>query len=79
VRLTRSLPVLIAALVVTGVGRGFVTGNPMPVMCQFTSPRLWPLARESGALKTTLGLGGAIAIAGVIVFSAGFVFFGFAS
>ena len=82
--LTLSLRVLVIALLATGIGWGFQDGNTMPVMCQLTPPRLWATGQGvynsvscfvagamlllSGVLKFTLGIGGAIAVSGVIVF-----------
>lgn len=82
--LTHSSLVLIVALLATGIGWGFQDGNTMPVMCQFTPPQLWATGQGiynsascfvaggmlvvSGALKSTLGLGGAIAGSGAVVF-----------
>jgi hypothetical protein len=87
VGLTHSSVVLATALIFVGIGRGFYDGNLMPIMCQFTRPELratgygiyncfsallsGTMTAVAGALKSTLGLGGALEIAGVIVLLCG--------
>ena len=84
---TNSSVVLATALIFVGIGRGFYDGNLMPIMCQFTRPELratgygiyncfsallsGTMTAVAGALKSTLGLGGALEIAGVIVLLCG--------
>jgi hypothetical protein len=84
---THSRGVLIASLILAGIGRGFYDCNTMPVMCQFTRPQLLStgygvynaasclvsgtMTAVAGALKSTLGLGGAIQISAGIVFLCG--------
>ncbi len=85
---THSSPVLITCLLLTGFGRGFYEGNLMPVMCQFTRAELratgygiynfascvasGTMIALAGALKSTLGLGGAIEVSAFIVLACGF-------
>ena len=75
---THSRGVLVASLILAGIGRGFYDCNTMPVMCQFTRAELrstgygiynaasclvsGTMTAVAGALKSTLGLGGASAI-----------------
>ncbi|MFN0167666.1 MAG: MFS transporter [Bryobacteraceae bacterium] len=75
--------VLIAGLAVFGVGRGMFDSNAMPVLCQIARPELRStgygllnmagtltggvVAIAGGALKSTLGLGGMIQIAGILL------------
>lgn len=80
---TGSPAVLIASLSVFGVGRGIFDSNAMPVLCQIARPELRStgygllnmagtltggvVAMVGGALKSTLGLGGMIQIAGFLL------------
>ncbi len=75
--------VLVAGLTVFGVGRGMFDSNAMPVLCQIAPPELRStgygllnmagtltggvVAIAGGALKSTLGLGGMIQIAGILL------------
>jgi MFS transporter, Spinster family, sphingosine-1-phosphate transporter len=86
---TTSTPFLLAGLAVYGFGKGSYDCNNMPVLCQISRPCLRStgfgiynfagclagggIAAVAGALKSTLGLAGAIQIAGGIVFIAGLV------
>ena len=85
---THSIHVLIACLVLTGIGRGAYECNLMPVMCQVAAPELratgfgvYNLAScalsglmiaVAGALKSTLGLGGALEVSAVILIACAF-------
>lgn len=77
---------LLVALTVFGIGRGSYDANCMPVLCQFTSPRLratgygvfnfvgtlagGAAAAAAGALKSSIGLGGMMQAAGLLLFVA---------
>lgn len=87
VGLTHSVPVLVTCLLLTGIGRGFFEGNLMPVMCQVARPELRAtgygiynfgscaasstMIAVAGALKSTLGLGGALEVSALIVVACG--------
>lgn len=78
--------VLLPCLVLFGLGRGFFDCNLMPVVCQIVSPGLrataygvlnltscivgGAMAAAGGALKDTIGLGGAIELSGVVLIAA---------
>jgi MFS family permease len=80
---THSVEVLIPILLLTGFGRGMYECNLMPVMCQFTPPELratgfglynaascllsGTMIAVAGALKSTLGLGGALEMSACIM------------
>jgi MFS family permease len=80
---TKSLVVLIAGMIVFGIGRGAYDANCMPVLCQIAPERLratgfglfnfiGPLtggvvATAAGALKQLIGIGGALEAAGVLL------------
>jgi MFS family permease len=89
--LTNSGVVLIAALTVFGVGRGSYDCSCMPVLSQIASPELRATgygvfnfvgtfaggisAALAGGLKHTIGLGGAMVAASVVVLAAAFLLF----
>jgi predicted MFS family arabinose efflux permease len=82
---------LYAGLTVFGLGRGFYDCNCMPVLCQITRPALRSsgfgmfncisciagglVAVGAGALKSTIGLGGALAGTGALLFLAALLLF----
>ncbi|MGE0131768.1 MAG: MFS transporter [Blastocatellales bacterium] len=84
---TSSQAVLILSLIVFGLGRGFFDCNLMPVLCQIAPNRLratgygifnfasclvgGAMAALAGALKSTIGLGGALQISALILCAAG--------
>jgi len=81
--LTASLPLLVAAFLVFGFGKGLYDCNTMPVLCQIARPELRStgygifnfagclaggvVAPLAGSLKTTLGIGGAFQVAGILL------------
>jgi MFS family permease len=83
---TFSIPLMIAAMVVFGLGRGFFDCNLMPVVCQLTRPHVRATAYGmlnmfsttvggamtalAGALKETLGLAAALQLSAVLLFAA---------
>jgi MFS family permease len=87
--LTASELLLVAGLMVYGLGRGLYDCNTMPVLCQIARPELrssgygvfnfasclagGAMAALAGSLKATIGLGGAVQIAGALVFLAAFL------
>jgi MFS family permease len=89
--LTNSGWVLLAALTVFGVGRGSYDCSCMPVLSQIASPELRATgygvfnfvgtfaggisAALAGGLKHTIGLGGAMVAASVVVLVAAFLLF----
>ena len=80
---TRSAGVLIVAMTIFGIGRGMYDCNGMPALCQIARDDLRAtgfglfnfigpfaggiVATGAGALKLTLGIGGALEIAGVLL------------
>lgn len=84
---TASAAILIFAMVMFGIGRGMYDCNTMPVLCQIARDDLrstgfglfnlvGPLAggavaAAAGALKSTLGIGGALQISGVLLLASG--------
>jgi predicted MFS family arabinose efflux permease len=80
---TGTVAVLIAALVLFGLGRGLYDCNVMPVVCEVVDPRLRAtaygilnllgcvaggvMAALAGALKSSLGLGGALQVSGALL------------
>jgi MFS family permease len=82
---TGSVVVLIAAIVVFGLGKGFYDCNTMPVLAQVARPEIratgygifnflgcvagGAMAAAAGALKPVIGLSGAIQISAVILFA----------
>ena len=80
---TSSVAALSAGMLVFGIGRGVYDSNCMPVLCQIAPERLratgfglfnfiGPLtggvvAAAAGALKNTIGIGGALEAAGVLL------------
>jgi MFS transporter, Spinster family, sphingosine-1-phosphate transporter len=80
---TKSVAVLIAGMIVFGIGRGAYDANCMPALCQIAPERLratgfglfnlvGPLtggvvATAAGALKHLIGIGGALEAAGVLL------------
>lgn len=84
---TSSYVVLVMGLLVFGLGRGFFDCNLMPVLCQIAPNRLratgygifnfasclvgGTMAAVAGAMKSTLGLGGALQISALILCAAG--------
>jgi MFS family permease len=78
---------LTAGLIVFGLGRGFNDANVMPVLCQITQPNLRAtgygilnfgtcvvggvMVAAAGALKDRLGLGVALQVSAVLLFSSG--------
>lgn len=83
VGVTGSVPVLIAALVAFGAGKGFYDCNTMPVLAQVARPEIratgygifnlvgcvagGATAAAAGALKPVIGLAGAIRISSVLL------------
>jgi MFS family permease len=81
---TASVPVLIAAIVAFGLGKGFYDCNTMPVLAQVARPEIratgygvfnlmgcvagGAMAAVAGALKPAIGLSGAIEISAVLLF-----------
>ena len=86
---TFSIPLMIAAMIVFGLGRGFFDCNLMPVVCQVAKPQTRATAygilnlfsttvggvmtAAAGAMKETLGLAAALQISAVLLFGAAFV------
>lgn len=86
---TFSIPLMIAAMIVFGLGRGFFDCNLMPVVCQVTKPQTRATAYgilnlfsttvggamtyAAGAMKATLGLAAALQISAVLLLGAAFV------
>jgi dipeptide/tripeptide permease len=86
---TSSQAVLIPGLLVYGLSRGFWDCNLMPMLCQIAPPNLratgygifnmagtivgGTLAAAAGALKDTIGLGGALQISALLLCVAGLV------
>jgi len=80
---TASEWVLVAALVMFGLGRGFFDCNLMPVVCQIVAPGLRAttygvlnltsclaggvIAAAGGMLKESIGLGGALQFSGILL------------
>ena len=80
---THSVSVIIAGMIVFGIGRGMYDCNGMPARCQiarddqratgfglfnFIGPFAGGIvAAGAGALKSTLGIGGALEISGVLL------------
>ena len=78
--------VLVAGMLVFGLGRGFFDCNLMPVVCQVTRPQLRAtgygvlnfastivggiMTAAAGGLKATLGLSAALQISAVLLFCA---------
>jgi predicted MFS family arabinose efflux permease len=78
---------LTAGLIVFGLGRGFNDANVMPVLCQITQPNLRAtgygilnfgtcvvggvMVAAAGVLKDRLGLGVALQVSAVLLFSSG--------
>ena len=78
-----SLSVLIPALIAFGIGRGLYDCNVMPVLCEFVDPQRrataygilnllgciagGAMAAAAGALKSSLGLDGALQVSGVLL------------
>ena len=89
VGLAGSPVLIVAALAVFGLGRGAYDCNCMPVLCQFARADQrstgygvfnfagclagGAAAAAAGALKSTLGLGGTIQLAGVLILISGFL------
>ncbi|MBS1874429.1 MAG: MFS transporter [Acidobacteria bacterium] len=83
---TDSSWILIAALILFGLGRGLFDCNVMPVVCQVVEPELrataygvlnctsclggGAMAMAAGLLKSAIGLGGTLQISGVILAAA---------
>ncbi|MEO7651358.1 MAG: MFS transporter [Bryobacteraceae bacterium] len=84
---TVSQPVLIATLILFGIGKGLYDCNLMPVLAQIAPPHLRAtgygifnmtsclaggvMAMAAGALKSTIGLGGALQISGIVMVMGG--------
>lgn len=84
---TSSYVVLVIGLLVFGLGRGFFDCNLMPVLCQIAPNKLratgygifnfasclvgGAMAALAGAMKNTIGLGGALQISALILCAAG--------
>jgi MFS family permease len=84
--ITGSAGLLLAALAIFGIGRGAFDSNCMPVLCQIAPPKLrstgygvfnfagtfagGAVAAVAGALKSSVGLGGMMEVAGVLLFVA---------
>jgi predicted MFS family arabinose efflux permease len=84
---TTSTMILIAALVIAGIGRGAYDCNTMPVMCQFTRPETCAtgygvynfascavsgsMMAVAGAVKSSVGLGMALEGAGALMLLCG--------
>jgi MFS family permease len=80
---TGSLPLLVAALLIFGIGKGLYECNAMPVLCQIARTDLRAtgygifnaagciaggvVAPVAGLLKSTLGLGACLQAAGVVL------------
>ena len=80
---TSSVAMLMAGMVVFGLGRGVYDANCMPALCQIAPENLRAtgfglfnfigpftggiVAAGAGALKSTIGIGGALEIAGVLL------------
>lgn len=80
---TDSVPILIAALVAFGIGKGFYDCNTMPVLAQAARPEILAtgygifnlagcvvggvMAAAAGALKPVIGLSGAIEAAAILL------------
>jgi MFS family permease len=95
VGMTRSSVRLLLALVIFGVGRGAYDANCMPVLSQIAPARLWStgyglfnfagclaggaIAAAAGALKSSLGLGGTMQVAAVLLFAAALLLLRFPS
>lgn len=78
-----SVPVLVAALIAFGIGKGFFDANAMPVLAQVARPELratgygifnlvgclagGTMAAAAGALKPAIGLSGAIEMSAVLL------------
>ncbi len=89
IAVTFSIPVLIAAMIAFGLGRGFFDCNLMPVVCQITRPQVRATAygilnlfsttvggimtAVAGALKATLGLAAALQVSAVLLLAAALV------
>ncbi|MBI5282692.1 MAG: MFS transporter [Candidatus Solibacter usitatus] len=83
---TPSMALLIAGMLIFGLGRGFFDCNLMPVLCQVARPQLratgygvlnlgstlvgGAMTAAAGALKATLGLGTCLQISAVLLFCA---------
>jgi MFS family permease len=82
-----SVPLLVGSMIVFGLGRGFFDCNLMPVVCQLARPQVRATAygvlnmlstlvgglmtAVAGALKSSLGLGGALQVsAGLLLLAA---------
>ena len=80
---TASTTVLFCGMVAFGIGRGIFDANAMPALCQIAPNHLrstgyglfnligplagGAIAAAAGALKSSIGIGGTIQIAGVIL------------
>ena len=80
-----SVPILVAALIAFGIGKGFFDANAMPVLAQVARPELRAtgygifnlagcvagggMAAAAGALKPAIGLSGAIQISAGLLFA----------
>ncbi|HWC97755.1 MAG TPA: MFS transporter [Candidatus Sulfopaludibacter sp.] len=80
-----SIPILVAALIAFGIGKGFFDANTMPVLAQVARPELratgygifnlaacvvgGAMAAAAGALKPAIGLSGAIQVSAVMLFA----------
>ncbi|MBI4889175.1 MAG: MFS transporter, partial [Acidobacteria bacterium] len=89
IAVTFSIPVLIAAMIAFGLGRGFFDCNLMPVVCQITRPQVRATAygilnlfsttvggvmtAAAGALKATLGLSAALQVSALLLLAAALV------
>jgi MFS transporter, Spinster family, sphingosine-1-phosphate transporter len=83
---TASTWVLIAGLLLFGLGRGFFDCNLMPVVCEIVAPELrataygilnltsciagGAMAAAAGLLKSSIGLGGSLQISGALMIAA---------
>lgn len=86
---TSSRLVLVTSLLAFGLGRGFFDCNLMPILCQIAPNRLratgyglfnftscivgGTMAAVAGALKSAIGLGGALQISALILCAAGLI------
>ncbi len=86
---TKSVVVVAIGMVVFGIGRGTFDANAMPALCQIAPPSLratgfgilnfiGPLAGgatsiAAGALKSSIGIAGAIQISGLLLFCSAFL------
>jgi len=86
---THSIPLMVAAMIVFGLGRGFFDCNLMPVLCQVARPQVratgygmlnmfsttvgGAMTAVAGALKATLGLAAALQISAVLLLAAAFL------